>query len=57
MSEVPWTPRLQAAVEELGAVLEGAQPWRETAPTAISTGCWALHAGPLHHPHPPAAGE
>lgn len=57
MVDIPWTPRLQAAVGRFGAVLDGAQP---LAGDASDRRFFRLLGSPtvilLHHPHPPGRG-
>ncbi len=57
MAPVPWTPKLQAAVERLGATLDGAQP---LAGDGSDRRFFRLLGSPtvvlLHHPHPPGRG-
>lgn len=57
MVEIPWTPRLQAAVGQLGAGLDGAQP---LAGDASDRRFFRLLGSPtvilLHHPKPPGLG-
>lgn len=57
MSNIPWTPRLQAAVERLSASLSGAQP---LAGDGSDRRFFRLLGSPtvilLHHPNPPGLG-
>lgn len=57
MSDIVWTPRLQAAVGQLGASLSGAQP---LAGDGSDRRFFRLLGSPtvvlLHHPHPPGRG-
>ena len=57
MVDIPWTPRLQAAVGRLGASLSGAQP---LAGDASDRRFFRLLGSPtvvlLHHPKPPGLG-
>ena len=55
--DIPWTPRLQAAVEQLGASLNGAQP---LAGDGSDRRFFRLPGSPtvvlLHHPKAPGLG-
>ncbi len=57
MVDIPWTPRLQAAVGQLGAALDGAQP---LAGDASDRRFFRLLGSPtvilLYHPKPPGLG-
>ncbi len=57
MPEIPWSPRLQAAVEKLGASLDGAQP---LAGDGSDRRFFRLFGSPtvilLYHPNPPGLG-
>jgi aminoglycoside/choline kinase family phosphotransferase len=57
MSDIPWTPRLQAAVEKLSASLHGAQP---LAGDGSDRRFYRLLGSPtvilLYHPNPPGQG-